>query len=607
MNRAASADPASPRADLIRFEQIAVLYRNAPPGMIASFVAASVLAILLVQLDSVSVTIAVVFIGCMAAHTAARLLLVRAFHRAAPSSSDWSRWARIFSASTFIGGLTWGIGALFLMAPAQIDHQPLVLLVLAGVGAGAVSAFASHLKAFLLYFVPSMLPSMAWSAVQGDVLHAAFAAFSAVWTLAMCVVARSLNASIMDSLRLRFENIELLDDLRQQKELAEQANTAKSRFLAAASHDLRQPVHALGLFVGALRGHALTDGARGLVARIENSVSALDDLFAALLDMSKLDAGVVRSTLIAFPIQTLLARICDDYATEAAQKGVALRLLPCSVIVHSDPVLLERILRNLVSNAVRYTARGRIVVGCRRGRRLSLQVWDTGLGIPHALSEKIFQEFYQVENPERDRGKGLGLGLAIVRRLAALLECAVTLDSVPGRGSVFKVAVPIAVAAAAPVSSAPDMPRTDLARKLIVVIDDESAIQDAMAALLRGWGHDVVTSGSGAEIHARLADHPARPDLIISDFRLRGAETGIAVIASLRAAYNAAIPAMLITGDIAQDRLVEAERSGLLLLHKPVPNAKLRAAITSLLRAPAPVHAGAPHAPPESGSRPAEP
>ena len=255
----------------------------------------------------------------------------------------------------------------------------------------------------------------------------------------------------------------------------------------------------------------------------------------------------------------------------------------CSAVVETDPVLMERILRNLVSNAVRYTDRGRILVGCRRrGGAISVQVWDTGRGIPKDQHAQVFQEYYQLGNPERDRAKGLGLGLAIVRRLTDLLACRLTLRSELGRGSCFEVTIPLAEGPAeeAPVSAGLPMA---MAHLLIVVVDDEFAIREAMSSLLTNWGHRVIVAGSGDEAIENLSACPSRPDLLICDYRLRSEENGVDVIERLRSEYNATIPAMLITGDTAPSRLAEAEASGLLLLHKPVPNSRLRAAILNLI------------------------
>lgn len=375
--------------------------------------------------------------------------------------------------------------------------------------------------------------------------------------------------------------------LRAAKQEAENANLAKSRFLAAASHDLRQPVHALGMFVGALRAHEMDAEARKLVEHIDGSVHAMDGLFSSLLDISRLDAGVIQPRVETFAVHALLERICSDYSQEAAGKGVRLVLRRCSESISSDPVLLERVVRNLVCNAIRYCDRGRVLVGCRRPTKtgsLRIQVLDTGHGIAAEHQESIFQEFYQIGNPERDREKGLGLGLAIVRRLTSLLGHPLTLRSQPGRGSLFSVEVPVAEARAA-ANAADALRRIEFSSGLVLVVDDEIAIQDAMKRLLRSWGLANITAGSCNEMLEHIADCPSRPDLIVCDYRLREGERGTDVIQRLQAEYNEDIPGILITGDTAPDRLREAEESGFVLLHKPVSNGRLRAAINSAMNA----------------------
>jgi CheY-like chemotaxis protein/anti-sigma regulatory factor (Ser/Thr protein kinase) len=257
-------------------------------------------------------------------------------------------------------------------------------------------------------------------------------------------------------------------------------------------------------------------------------------------------------------------------------------------VVRCDPVLLERVVRNLASNAVRYTDSGGVVLAARsRGARLSIEIWDSGRGIPLDQQDRVFQEFYQLHNPERDRGKGLGLGLAIVRRLTRLLGCTLTLRSVPGRGSVFKISVERAPGEiAAPVDAAQTRAApTPLSKRggHIVVVDDEVAVRVAMYSLLTSWGHEVLVGANAEEIIALWNAAVKAPGLIISDYRLRGAETGADAIATLRAYFDAPIAAMLVTGDTAPDRLREAQASGFLLLHKPVSNGRLRAAVGNLL------------------------
>ena len=372
---------------------------------------------------------------------------------------------------------------------------------------------------------------------------------SAVFIAAMGGLGLRFNRNFRDIILLKIRGDDLAAELRWQKDVAERANLAKSTFLAAASHDLRQPVHALSLFVGALRNVAIpSDGIR-LLDQIEASTLALDSLFGSILDISRLDAGIVDCEPFAFPIDDLLKRICGDHDGEAQAKALSLVRVPCSAVVFTDPVLMERIVRNLVVNAIRHTRDGRVLVGCRRrGDRLQVQVWDTGRGIPPDEHERIFQEYTQLDNPERDRVKGLGLGLAIVRRLSRLLACPVDLRSTPGRGSCFGVSLPIA-SGQARAGTSPDLIGNPAAeRGLILVVDDEQAIQEGMSRLLAGWGYGVIVAGSGREMLDRLADCPDIPVLIICDYRLRGEETGPAVIERLQSEYNETIPAVLITG-----------------------------------------------------------
>jgi signal transduction histidine kinase/CheY-like chemotaxis protein len=588
LNREANHAPPAPRAhaERVQAEQIRTLYRTAAVALNVALVGALVLCGVLLYIEAQTPRAVGLWLAFVLADFAVRQGSSLAYLRLQPPDAQWRAWARWYTFATLCGGLVWGVGAVWLMTP-DTTQQLVVMLFISATASGAVPAFGSWLPAVWAYVVPAMLPFMLWSATRGDPLHQALTLMGFVFSSAFLLLGWRFNANLVEALRLRFENIDLLEDVQRQKALAEQANVAKSRFLAAASHDLRQPVHALGLFLGALRRRSMDDEARRMVAHLDSSVEALDGLFAALLDISRLDAGIVQSHLQAFAIQPMLDRVCEDHAAEAQAKGLRLLQHRTAALVHSDPVLVERIVRNIVSNAVRHTDQGGVLVGCRRGTRMSIEVWDTGRGISPEQQLRVFEEFYQIDNPERDRAKGLGLGLAIVKRLSALLDSPLTLASAPGRGSVFKLSVPLA-----DVSHAEDVAGSDAAPLapppgLILVIDDELAIQDAMRSLLSGWGHEVIAAGSCEEMLMRVADRQARPDLIICDYRLRGAENGIEVIERLQSEYNHDIPAMLVTGDTGPQRLQEAQRSGYLLLHKPVPRGKLRAAIGNLMSGPA--------------------
>lgn len=578
-------------SDEVRAEEVAAVFRTVTFGTVAALVASFFLVMTLVRIGSTSVTrgaMVEVYFGCM---VLMHVSLRHAYMRDAARASDWRRWGLAFTAVALLEGLGWGWTSFGLVPDADFEAGLVCLLVACGVGVGSIPAFGPHFPAFLALFVPATVPFAIHNALSRQPLQQGTAVLMLVYLVAMGMYGIFANRSFRHLVGLRMHAEKLASDLRDQIEIANAANRAKSSFLAAASHDLRQPVHALGLFVGALRGMSMPADALRILERIEASTQALDSLFSALLDISRLDAGVVEVNRRAFAIAPMLDRICRDYAREAQDKGVEMRLARCGAILQSDPILVERILRNLVSNAVRHTREGRVSVGCRRGGGVvRVEVWDTGQGIPPEQREQIFQEYYQLGNAERDRAKGLGLGLAIVRRLTKLLDCDLTVRSKPGLGSCFAITVPLAGVAVGDEETADPELQTQLPpmqRHLIVVVDDELDIRVAMSTLLERWGHHVITAECGGTAIEKLSACPTRPDLIICDFRLRQSETGLQVIDALRLEYNDAIPAILITGDTAPERLIEARDSGLLILHKPVSNSRLRAAITNTLAASA--------------------
>jgi signal transduction histidine kinase/CheY-like chemotaxis protein len=385
--------------------------------------------------------------------------------------------------------------------------------------------------------------------------------------------------------RLRESYATLEGKVEERTRQLEAANLAKSRFLAAASHDLRQPLHALGLFVAQLHGRTRAAERKRVVGRIDAALSAMNELFNALLDISKLDAGVLTPNTTEFPIAQLLQQVETTFSGPAREKGLSLRVVSSSVWVRSDFILLERIVFNLVSNAVRYTNSGGAVVGCRRrGDDVRIEVRDSGPGVPADQQHNIFAEFYRLGEPDHDRRGGLGLGLAIVDRLSRLLEHPISLTSSVGRGSCFAVAVPRVAAPRAIVKpAAPARTPIDLS-KLVVVIDDDPLVLEGMGGLFQSWGCRVVTASSDDGALAGLTERDHPPDLIVSDYHLPGGKTGVQVIASLRKALSAEIPAFLVSGDTNPESMREANANGFYLLHKPVDPMALRAVVSQVLR-----------------------
>jgi signal transduction histidine kinase/ActR/RegA family two-component response regulator len=360
----------------------------------------------------------------------------------------------------------------------------------------------------------------------------------------------------------------------------EAANQAKSRFIAAASHDLRQPLHALGLFVAQLHGRLRAAERSQLVGRIEDALSAMNELFSALLDISKLDAGATTVNITVFPVAQLLAHAETTFAGTAREKKLSFRALPSDAWVRSDFILLQQIVFNLVQNALRYTRHGGVVVGCRkRGDQLRIEVWDSGIGIAADQHDKIFGEFYRLGEPDRDRRAGLGLGLAIVDRLCRLLGHPIEVKSTLGKGSVFAVTVPLAPAnkRAIEASIVPRAQPSQANDKLVLVIDDDPLVLEGMSGIFRKWGCRVITADSGSNALKAVAEQDDVPDLIISDYHLANGRTGVETIERLRGEFSAPIPAFLISGDTDPATLHEAKVKGFHLLHKPVDPMALRA------------------------------
>ncbi len=389
--------------------------------------------------------------------------------------------------------------------------------------------------------------------------------------------------SWQDELRVRID--EATAELRDKKEEAERATLAQSRFLTSASHDLRQPMHALGMFIGRLSLQTHDEQSRHLIDRIDASVRAMQNLLDALLDISRLEAGVLRVQTQHFPVKELFEQLHSDFAAIAEDKGLSLRFRPSRLWLDSDLVLLHRIVLNLVSNALRYTPRGGVLVASRkRGDHVLIEVCDTGIGIAPEFQAEIFMEFVQIANPERNRNKGLGLGLAIVERTARLLGHPLRLVSQPGRGSRFTIEVPAAPAAAQSIRpvSAPIAPG-QFANIRLLVIDDDELIRQGLTVLLESWGCQVSAAEDLTQA-LQLVRHDGRPDLIACDYRLSNGANGLDAIKVLRGRNDLDVPAFLISADTDAELIRSAGAAGITLLHKPVRPARLRALMQQLLQ-----------------------
>ena len=417
----------------------------------------------------------------------------------------------------------------------------------------------------------------------------AFSLFQLAITLESKVSQRTVELSgLTQALRREvFDRREAEAALHIAKAEAEQANLRKTRFLLAASHDLHQPLNAARLFLGALADEVASERAHELVERIEAALESVDDLLSALLDISRLDAGVWPVQVETFPLAPLLARLAREYQPQAQALGLAMRVVPSSLTVQTDRRLLERIMRNLISNAIRYTTAGRILIGCRRrGEEVSLEVVDTGIGIPGEKRDLIFEEFRQLGNNPRRDDKGVGLGLAIVDRIVRLLGLSIAVESWPGRGSRFAVLVPLGP----PGETGPEAPPTPppltgtLAGQVVaLMVANDAAVQTAMATLLQGWGCILAIAATAGETIGRLEALGRRPDLIVADDRLDGLSRGPAEIAMLYNHYGRDIPALVISSSRSEALEADIRALGHGFLRQPVAPAKLRAMLSYLL------------------------
>lgn len=579
---AASVDPGSHAPEILR-ERIALLYQYQPALLIINMIVSA--AVLYGLLGVVSMDRLGIWGSAALLALVLRMQFYLMFRRADAKASHASlaRGAVICSA---VSGALWGSAGLFLFPGSSLEYQLFILFVLMGMGAGAVSSLTAYTPAFYAFLPACLIPIGVQLLGVGEPIQLALGMMTFAYLGGLCFFARTLNRMIVDSLRLRFQNIDLVRQLSEEKDAADRANIGKSKFLASASHDLRQPLHALALFTSALRERAHDSRLSRIIDNIDSSVGALQKLFDALLDVSRLDSGVLQPTLKHFSVSDMRSRVLNDYRCEAEAKGLRLEHTGCDAVIHSDPALLEQVLRNFLANAIRYTHAGGVTLASRTiGTILHIEVRDTGIGIPVEQHREIFKEFHQLENPERDRTKGLGLGLAIVERIARLLHHPIEVQSTPGQGSCFSIAVPLGDSAkVTSEAAAPVGAMESLLGLCAVVIDDEREIRDGMWLLLDRWGCDVVLAASEEEAVEVLRAKARVPDVILADYRLRDERTGIQAIERLRCEFGARIPALVITGDTAPERLRQAKQSGYTLIHKPVYSASLRAFLRNAQR-----------------------
>ena len=567
------------RNNQIRKIQLETLYNNSPAILLASLLSATML--FSVNWGQHNNALLLTWFLALIMISVARVITAWQFNRSDITTDNIDSWRKLFVIPTLISVSLWGLAAYSFYIPAGGHYQAFGIVVPLALGAGLLVFLSIEKWLFHISFLLVTLPLLLRILVEGDFIHLILAIMISVYISIFLMFGHRMNQMLLDSLKLRFQNLELVEKLTREKESAELANIAKSKFLAAASHDLRQPLHALSLFSSALCDRIKYPEVKHIVDKIMLAVSALENLFNSLLDISKLDSGVLKPSLTHFYLLEIFRKVENDYKPQADSKGIGFEVKDCEgAIVYSDIILLERTVRNFVSNALRYTDSGQVKLYCEcQNDTLTITVEDTGIGIDEDSIKSIFDEYVQIGNPERDREKGLGLGLAIVSKIGQLLDHKIQVKSVPGEGSVFSVDVPLGSEANIPKKHATTTRTSNqkLNGLVVLVIDDERSNLEALDVLLRGWQCEVILADSEESACCSLEALNKEPDCILSDYRLRENKTGINAIAAIHKLIGRTVTAVLITGDMAIKQLHEEGADSYHLMHKPVQPARLRA------------------------------
>ncbi len=526
-----------------------------------------------------------VWLSLYAAYVAAEHLQVTAFWRANPHNDAMTGWRWSASLLLAINGALWGFGLFAFIDPDQPLAIGLLVCAMAGLTAGSIGFRSTILAGFYVFNALIAIPFAARMFLEPGPVFAMLGGSSLAFALVIMGYGKAQHGLIRESLAIRFSNDALLAALADQKAAAEAAllraeaaNLAKSQFLAAASHDLRQPLYALGLFSSSLEELKLDSGGRDVVRRIQDSIGTMESSFEGLLDLSKLEAGVVTPRLEPVDVDALFDRINQIFGPLALERGLELRLRSDGERVTSDAVLLEQVIGNLVSNAIRATKAGGVLLAARRrGAKLDFEVWDTGSGIAASDVERIFGDYVQLDNPERDRRRGLGLGLAIAQRSVRLLDARIDVASRPGRGSRFRFSQTRCAGhdALLPTSSIAEQAVIRRGNDPVLLVEDNEDVRAALGNLLTRWGV-IFEAEATAQAGLQRLTGGNRFGLLITDQRLVGGMTGLELIKAMRAQIADPPPAIIITGEMDSPLLNAAMEENVTVLHKPVRAEHLR-------------------------------
>ncbi len=581
----------------VRQDQVKILFKQIPVMLLINI--PLVLALVWMYWPWVNHTAISIWAVCMFVVMFLRFLYIFIFkYIPQQKNKQWQMY--IFTFNSGVSGLLWGSAGVLFFVPGQVEYQLIILLVIILKGAGSVSAVTVYLSAFYAYFPASILPISLMFISQGNTNSILVGIMSLGYLISLTIFGRYINKTLLESLALRHQNEDLLNEAQRQRGIALEASTAKTQFLAAASHDLRQPIHALNLYNGLLKDkvkslsnteHSDTAFEKNALQQITDIINSshktienLQGLLDSLLDISKLDAGAIEACHHHFNLANMVKRLQNDYQPVVnelnSHKQISLVWPTESMWVYSDENLIEQVLRNLISNALSYTKKGHIEIKLQaNNEHITIEVIDTGMGINSDKQQKIFSEFYQINNPATSsRRHGLGLGLSIVKRIMPIIESTINLDSTPGKGSRFYFKVPKGESqyeqAERSDTGSYNVVSTDTS---VLVIEDDIDVANAMRLLLENWGYQTDVRDNLSKTMEMLLTTDCKFDVIISDLQLDEDKTGIDAIKAVRNHFNKQLPALIVTGDINPGHLKAVENENIPMLHKPVSPVRLRA------------------------------
>ena len=576
----------------IEKERIRLLYELAPGALIALFFTCGAVASFFwfQNPESNRGSIALWFVAIVVM-LLLRMKLWMIFKRASESDFDARFWALLFTLGAGVSGFLVGISPVLFLDFSNTTAVVFLTIIVVGTLAGSLGVLAHFRFAYFLFSTLSTLPLMMLFFLQGGSM-AMISLLMLIFLSANFFYANSLYKMVTHSIEQRFENLELMERLKHQTGVAEKANIDKSRLLAATSHDLRQPLHSLGLFLAVLKEKLTTEEQMGLMTQTEQSQKVLNDQLNAVIEITQIDAGELHVELRSISSKVMVEGVVGEFSLLAKRANIEIRTLLADAWIDTDPIIFTRILRNLISNAIQHCPDSTLLIASRvrDGASLELSVIDDGPGIAQSETQNVFSEFYQLNNPERDRNKGIGLGLSIVKRLSLILGAPVELQSKLGCGSTFRLVFPVSldgyqqqIAQQEEFSS--EVNSEVVSGLFILLVDDDVRNLEAMKRLLLHWGAEVLTATSLESVLGEFESFPyPKPDLMLVDYRLKEEKTGYELIEQMRHYFGYSVPAALITGDATLNLKSEFMDQDILVEYKPIQSGNLIRLIDELLK-----------------------